>query len=99
MHKHYQALFAEPDADRKLGGVDGLRADLDLAYRLGQEAASRGDLIDLDESEPFDIYTLFADVTAREYDGRQHLDELLILIIAASFERGAGVRDDPQPEL
>ncbi len=64
----------------------------DEAAQLG--VRYRGKPVDLDKSVPFDIYTLFAEVTGRDYDSSRHDDELAVLEYAAAFERAAGVRDD-----
>ncbi|BBX37570.1 hypothetical protein MMAG44476_37403 [Mycolicibacterium mageritense DSM 44476 = CIP 104973] len=99
MHQNYQALFAEAGAEVLLGGVDGLRSELATASRLGGEARARGAKVDLDEGQPFDIYTLYVQVTNRAYDRARHLDELYILLLAHAYEFGAGVREDPLPDL
>ena len=52
-------------------------------------AKYRGQKVDLDESVPFDIYRLFAEVTGRDYNHKSAQDELTILEYARAFETAA----------
>jgi hypothetical protein len=70
--------------------VNGADPDaLAEAAKLG--ASYRGKPINLDEGVPFDIYSLFARVTYRDYNHRSPDDELSILSYARAFEEAAGV--------
>lgn len=68
---------------------------VDLAANIGAKYVGKD--VDLDESEPFDIYTLFEDVTGRDYDHTSHQDERDILVYADAFEKAAA--GEPAPEI